>query len=566
MTKNVSVLGFQGIFSGSIKSEEDFFKIQKEFTRFTHNNSAALVNGNNIYAIESERIDRVKDSEGILHLDKGYFPTGAIPAIVYCLKAFNLRQADYGFCLGGREFNLTKKFVKNELLDLSKITQNSHHLMHASSAFYPSSFDNAAVMVIDGCGKTANFFVGKKRKINEIQLINESKNRNRWGIGEVWLAHHLLMGLKEEKIMGLSSYGNADKFKEKKLFWLEGDEVVINEELSSYVFTHGTHAYYEGTYPNILKKFYGLKTDAREQDLTKSEYAHVAAKLQNDSEELILALTNKLQGETKQPNLCYAGGVALNGLINKKIVMESKFKKIFIQPAANDGGLGLGCALYGYYHYLENKRNSFLKNTFLGRRYESQYASAINNFSKGIQVKKFPNITEVGAKLISEGNIIGWFQGGSEFGPRALGNRSILADPRKKESRVRINKEIKKRYWWQPFAPSIMKKHVKDYFESVEESPYMLVVYHVKESVRNKIPAVVHVDGTARVQTVEKGTIFFDLLNNFYNITKIPLLLNTSFNLKNEPIVETPTDAINCYLKSKLDYLIIGDYLVSRAG
>ena len=290
----------------------------------------------------------------------------------------------------------------------------------------------------------------------------------------------------------------------------------------------------------------------------------------------MVKLVNRLYEETKITNLCFAGGVALNCTANSRILNETQIKSIFIPPFANDKGQAIGNALLGYYNFFNKTKKIAFRNDYLGKKYSNlgimnsilrkpeMNIMKINKYYD-FEFKLEKGITKAAAKLIAEGNIIGWFQGRSEYGPRALGNRCILADPRKEGIKNRLNK-IKQRESFRPYSPSILYEYVNDFFHIDFESPFMLFSVRAKDGKRNDIPAVVHIDGTARIQTVKRknNKKFHDLIEEFRKISGIPLLLNTSFNLGGEPIVETTADAIGCFLRSELDFLVIEDYLIKR--
>ncbi|MFH1759314.1 MAG: carbamoyltransferase C-terminal domain-containing protein [Patescibacteria group bacterium] len=308
-------------------------------------------------------------------------------------------------------------------------------------------------------------------------------------------------------------------------------------------------------------------------------YKDMAAWIQGEFERVVIETIKRYQQLTGLENLCMAGGGALNTVCNTKILQETGIKKIHIFPTAGDPGQSIGNAFYGYYIYGDHQGNKFniwkrdyRKNTYTSDDIQKALFSIqkVTNLvipkSTNFVFKKVDNIIKVTAKLIAEGKIVGWFQGGSEIGPRALGHRSILCDPRPANMKDILNQKVKHRESFRPFAASVLRSKVKNFFDFDIDSPFMLLVVPVREDVRSKIPAVTHIDGTCRVQTVTKqdNDIYYDLINEFYRLTGIPLVLNTSFNLAGEPIVETPADAIKCFLSTQMDYLAIGDFLVSK--
>ncbi len=295
----------------------------------------------------------------------------------------------------------------------------------------------------------------------------------------------------------------------------------------------------------------------------------MAWRVQDDAEKLLLRRAIWLREATGAKNLCIAGGVALNCVANGRIVREAGFDNVWIQPAAGDDGIAIGCAYYGYLAILKKQRSFVMKHAYLGVEYtdEDVHAAAHKRLLR-LQTRNTSskNICGDAARLLSEGHVFAWFQGRSEFGPRALGNRSILADPRRAEMKDKLNKRVKHRQAFRPFAPIVLAESANKIFEGNEESPFMLVVKCVRPEWRDKIPAIVHVDGTARVQTVQQdqNERLYRLLKEFDAITGVPVLLNTSLNVKGEPIVETPNDALACFLATGIDYLALHDTLIAK--
>jgi carbamoyltransferase len=295
----------------------------------------------------------------------------------------------------------------------------------------------------------------------------------------------------------------------------------------------------------------------------------LAWRVQDDTENVLLARARWLRETTGAKNLCIAGGVALNCVANGRVVRESGFENVWIQPAAGDDGIAIGCAYYGYLEILKQRRSFVMDHSYVGKRYTDQdIHNATQKFLVRIQTSavRSEDICRDTAKLLAEQRVIGWFQGGSEFGPRALGNRSLLADPRKAEMKDILNKRVKHRQAFRPFAPIVLAERAREVFEGEEDSPFMLIAKRVRPEWRDRIPAIVHVDGTARVQTVREETnpVLYRLLREFEALTGVPVLINTSFNVKGEPIVETPRDAVICFLTTGIDNLILHDTLISK--
>jgi carbamoyltransferase len=295
----------------------------------------------------------------------------------------------------------------------------------------------------------------------------------------------------------------------------------------------------------------------------------MAWRVQHDSEEVLLERARWLRETTGAKNLCLAGGVALNCVANGRIVREAGFDNVWIQPAAGDNGIAIGCAYYGRLAIQKKPRSFVMKRATLGAEYPDEETRRVGNpllVSRKTFNGSGQSICRETAKLLADGNVFGWFQGGSEFGPRALGNRSILADPRRPEMKDILNKRVKFRQAFRPFAPIVLYERAKDIFVGEDESPFMLRAKQVRPEWKDRIPAIVHVDGTARVQTVrrEDNERMYDLLIEFEKLTGVPVLVNTSFNIKGEPIVETPQNAMNCFIYTGIDYLALHNTLVAK--
>jgi carbamoyltransferase len=295
----------------------------------------------------------------------------------------------------------------------------------------------------------------------------------------------------------------------------------------------------------------------------------MAWRVQDDTENVLLARARWLRETTGAKNLVIAGGVALNCVANGRLAREAGFENVWIQPAAGDDGIAIGCAAYGQIEVLKQPRSYVMDHSYVGKRYADQdVAQATQKFLVRIQTSavRSDDICRDTAKLLAEQKVIGWFQGGSEFGPRALGNRSLLADPRKPEMKDILNSRVKHRQAFRPFAPIVLAERAREVFEGEEDSPFMLIAKRVRPEWRDRIPAIVHVDGTARVQTVREATnpVLYRLLKEFEALTGVPVLINTSFNVKGEPIVETPRDAMICFLTTGIDNLVLHDTLISK--
>ncbi|MFC6232543.1 carbamoyltransferase [Paenibacillus allorhizosphaerae] len=535
----------------------------------SHDYSACLVEDGNIkVAIEDERITRIKHSRNLgIRASKSR-------AVYYCLDTYGKTLDDVDLIVG------------NDLLDLNpayyyrfrdRIILINHHLSHACSAFFVSPYENAAILIVDGHGsmfdtspgsetlltETITYYYGEGNNITEIKKINSKMKRVRPttiedSIGRFYQRLGTEIGFpftEEGKTMGLAPYGTTkyvDEFSRYYSMDGEGNFKQTFEQKN-----------------NMIKFISNELLKAENNDVSFQIKADVAYAGQYHLEQAIIKAANFIYQKTKCKNLCLAGGVALNSVANFKILENTPFENIFIQPAAGDAGTSIGSALYGHYVIKGNVRSpaSIPFSPYLGKLYkDSDIIELLKEYSSEIFFQKPEDIYTEVSKLISEGNIIGWFNGRSEIGPRSLGNRSILADARNRNMKNIINERIKHREMFRPFAPVVLEEKQSEYFDLSHPSYYMLLVPPIHVEKRNIIPSVVHVDGTGRVQTVNKdlNPQLHSLLTAFYNITNVPVLLNTSFNDNGEPIVETPKDALQCFLKIDLDYLIMGNYLIKK--
>jgi carbamoyltransferase len=421
---------------------------------------------------------------------------------------------------------------------------------------------------VDGVGEWTTTSMGTGKE-NKIKLTKDL----RWphSVGMLYSAFTYFLGFRvnegEYKLMGLSAYGKP------KYYDLIMEKLIDLKDDGSF---HLNMKYFAFAYDKVMtnKKFSTLFNCSVRTEDGPAEQIHydIAASAQKVLEEILMRVVRYIHKNTGQKNLCLGGGVALNGVANYKILKEGPFENIFIPPSPGDAGSALGAALYGYYS-IQNKQRSIEKDNsikvsnevFIGPEYSNE---DIENFlnEKGISFEKYERqqLLEKVAKLISEQNVVGWYQGRMEWGPRALGNRSILSDPRNPKMKDILNEKIKHREGFRPFAPSILEEYASEYFELEISSPYMLLVTKVKKP--DQIPAVTHVDGTARVQTISRITneLYYDLINEFYKLTNVPVLINTSMNVRGEPIVNTPEQAHNMIVKTDMDYIVMGNYLIPR--
>ena len=464
-------------------------------------------------------------------------------------------------------------WIKNEIKKSLKgfdgeIIFPEHHMSHAAHAFYTSPFEDAAILTIDGVGEWSTLSLGFAKN-NSIKITHDV----RWphSLGLFYSAFTYFLGFKvnegEYKLMGLSSYGTP------KYYDLILEKLIDVKEDGSF---HLNMDYFAFTYDKVMtnKKFselFGINPRTKNEKVEQIHF-DIGASAQKVLEYILLKIVKFLYENTQVKNLCVAGGVALNGVANNRLLKESQFENIHIPPSPGDVGSAVGCAQYLYFVHNCNKRNietnnakRVQENIYVGPDYSQD---EINHFlnSNNITYESFEKklLLEKTVKLIADGKIVGWYQGKMEWGPRALGNRSILADPRDAKMKDILNEKIKHRESFRPFAPSILEEYESDYFDIKMPSPYMLFVCDVKQP--EKIPAVTHVDGTARLQTVSKESnpLYYELINEFYTLTGVPVLINTSMNVMGEPIVNTPEQAYNILVKTDMDILVMGNNIISR--
>jgi carbamoyltransferase len=558
-----------------------------------HADSAAALTKDNelLFAIEEEKLNRVKHWAG--------FP---LLAINKCLKETSIASQEVtdisintnpfsnlkkklpyflkNFLFGTKKyeiFNRTKnKFKLKSLLNKNfnfntkvKIHFVDHHLSHISSVYYASNFDESLCISVDGFGDFASVAIAKCIK-NNIQIIDKVFFPHSLGIFYEMMTQAL--GFKnygdEYKIMGLASYGKPiyfdllknNIFNEKNIFSLN---------LNYFNHTQNNFSYKFNGSPNQNKLYNEKLLKLFPNNFLELEKENIAASVQKLYEFFFFKIIKHSLKLYSSKNLCLAGGCALNSSANGKIPENFKFNNIFIPYAPGDAGGAIGSAFYIGKKINPNAEISNCKNPFLGPSYKNHY---IKNLTSKLSINKFSvedvnedDLYKIVAKKISEGKIIGWFQGRAEFGARSLGNRSILADPRRPDIRDIINSKIKKREDFRPFAPSILSEYKDEWFETIYKNYYMESVIKLKNSKKNIIPAVTHIDGTCRLQSVYKdlNPRFYNLIKYFYQITNVPIVLNTSFN-ENEPMVCAPEEAINCFERTNMDYLIIENQIISR--
>jgi len=484
-------------------------------------------------------------------------------------------------------FNLLKQHDKN-FKEINKISFSEHHLSHAASAFFPSPYDEAIVLTADGVGEwaTTTVAIGKKNSLKIKKEIHFPHS-----LGLLYSAFTYYTGFKvnsgEYKLMGLAPYGDP-KYKdliEKNLIHIKDDgSFRLNQDYFNY--TTGL-----SMTNDKFHNLFGQKPRDSKKDKITQFHMDVAASIQKVTENIMIKICKSLRKEFNIPNLCLAGGVALNCVANGKILKEKIFENIWIQPAAGDAGGSLGAALAFWHLELKKERQidkiDSMKGSYLGPDYSNE---SIKNILKKIGAIftecSDDDLINKTSDFLSKGDAIGWFQGRMEFGPRALGGRSILGDPRSEKMQKNLNLKVKYRESFRPFAPSILAEDLTEWFEMNTHSPYMLLVAQVNKNIkkemtneekklfgidklnikRSDIPAVTHVDYSARIQTVHKNTNlkYYNLIKKFKEITNCPVVVNTSFNIRGEPIVNTPEDAFNCFMGTELDKLVIGNFILEK--
>lgn len=545
---------------------------------FYHDSACCVLqDGKLTFAIQEERLSRIKNDSSIPKM-----------AYKWCLEQANLSPSDID-CIAYYE-DPTKKFarqlwsgnkkINKYNLDLfhpkkveyaireqlgyeGKIIFIDHHLSHAASSYFFSGFKDAGIFTVDGVGEwaTTTYGSGVDKKID---LFEEVHFPHSFGLLYSTITSYVGFEVNEGeyKVMGLAPYGQP-VYKDKI------EQLIELKEKGQYALNLEYFDFLEGNrmYSDKLVDLFGRPARNRDAELDHF-YIDVAKSLQVVLEESLISKVNYLHSVVESDNLCMAGGVALNCVANGKILKHSKFKNMFVQPAANDSGAALGAACQAYVELTGQKPSQGrLEHVYLGPSYHNKEVAQVAK-NVGLPSLDYAHdeqtlINEVADRL-AQGKVIGWFQGGLEFGPRALGNRSILADPRDADMRDRINSMVKKREGFRPFAPAVTEERYKDFFDLDHISPFMLETCQVKSNMN--MPAITHEDGSARVQTVSETSNpkFHKLLKKFEELTDYPILLNTSFNVKGEPIVCTPEDAILCFINTKIDCLVVGDFLFDR--
>jgi carbamoyltransferase len=454
--------------------------------------------------------------------------------------------------------------LKKELGYDGPVLYGDHHLSHAASSYFPSPFEEAAILTVDGVGEwaTATWGVGRGNRLELSQELHFPHS-----LGLLYSAFTAFLGFEvnegEYKVMGMASYGlpvYAELIRDNLLAIMPDGSFRLNMDYFSF-------QYGQRMVNSRFERLLGMPARQPESALTGRHY-DVAASIQVVTEELLLAMTTHVYRETGLSKLCLAGGVALNCVANSRILHEGPFEEVFIQPAAGDAGAALGAALLAWHDHFGKTDRMVLEHVYWGPEFtKSVIESSLRKHADELCWNELgeADLVAATARHLAEGRVVGWFQGKMEFGPRALGNRSILADPRSPGMKERVNDSVKFREPFRPFAPAVPVENAANFFDMTRESPFMLFTAPV---ISEMIPAVTHVDRTARVQTVSRkqNRMFYDLLVEFGYQTGIPVLMNTSFNLKGEPIVCTPADAVDTFRRCDMDLLVIGSFMATKKG
>ena len=559
---------------------------------YYHDSAAAILkDGHVVAAVEEERFSRKKFDDGFprMAIDWCLKEAGITPEQINSVAFYDKpilkfeRLLDNYIAVAPRGLysflNVIPKWLHKRLWIKEEIKKHmrgyqgniifpEHHMSHAAHTFFTSPFDEAAILTVDGVGEWSTTSFGSAENTS-IKLTNDI----RWphSIGMFYSAFTYFLGFKvnegEYKLMGLSAYGKPKYY-----------DLILNEilDVKNDGSLHLNLKYFAFTYDKVMtnQKFAELFGIPRREENVKAEQIHydIAASAQKVLEDIMLKMVNHVHKKTGMKNLCLGGGVALNGVANYRILKEGPFESVHIPPSPGDGGSAVGCAQYLYYIHKKQRRiivqdhaKRIQENVYVGPSFSNDEIKSFleeNNIDYEYLTRE--QLLQTTAKLISEQNVVGWYQGKIEWGPRALGNRSILADPRDSKMKDVLNEKIKHRELFRPFAPSILEEYVSEYFDLNIPSPYMLFVAKVKKP--DKIPAVTHVDGTGRLQTVsrEANPLYYDLINDFYKITGVPVVVNTSMNVRGEPIVNTPEQAYAMIIKTEMDYIMMGNYMIQR--
>lgn len=562
--------------------------------------ASLLIDGKLIVAIEEERFTRTKHWAG--------FP---VQSIIFCLKEANISLSDIDYIAIGRDpkaklfkklrfllsspihafrYALTRLHNAKQVSSIEeilmqvdtscslevlkkKIVQVEHHRAHLASAFYPSPFHEAAVLSIDGAGDFSTTMLGMANGIS-LEVLESIDFPH--SLGVFYTAMTQLLGFPyygdEYKIMGLAPYGNpiyVDALRDVIQIIPDG---LFKLNLNYFQSPHKGYVYYSEDNLPLVHSLFNEKMEMRFGMLRKKDepltqhHKDLAASVQRITEEVIFHVLNYLHKTTGLNKVCIAGGVAQNSVANGKITCNTPFKEVYIPSAGHDAGISMGAAYWLHHHQAAQQRSAAVFNACTGSQYSNEEIITVCK-ELNLEYKQIDEATlfDYVASRLAEGKVIGWFNGRAEFGPRALGGRSILADPRRVDAKELLNSKIKRRESFRPFAPSILKEQVKAWFEIDEPVPFMEKVFPIKKDKQALIPAVTHADGSGRLQTVDKevSNRYYKLIDAFYQQTEVPILLNTSFN-ENEPIVNAPIEAIRCFLRTDMDLLVMQNIVLER--
>lgn len=561
---------------------------------FHADSSAALIiDGNVVCATEEERFTRVKHWAGL-----------PIKSIEFCLSEYNISMTDISSICIGREpgvktleklkflvsnpktgFSLLGNRITNrgDIKSLKdqinahfgycpKVSFVEHHKAHLASAFYSSPYTEATLVSIDGSGDFTTVMIGKGVN-NRIEILESQDFPT--SVGLFYTAFTQFLGFPyygdEYKVMGLSPYGTPRYLEAMRSIIWTGESNILEWDSKYFDFSQGVVSY-KSHVPNVstlykkheFEKLFGASR-TKGDEITQ-RHKDIASSLQKRTEELIFEIIERAFSYTGLTNLCLAGGVAQNSVANGKILSKTSMQNIYIPSAGHDAGISMGAAQYYYFNDIKNQRISPLYNANLGISFSNSQIKEILD-RQGLKYRfledneLFPYVAEA----IASNKVIGFFDGKAEFGPRALGSRSILADPRNSKAQQLLNEKIKKRESFRPFAPSILEEYGEEYFENYQFTPFMERVLPIRKEKRKLIPAVTHVDGSGRLQSVSKELRprYYKLIQEFFKKTGVPILINTSFN-ENEPVVNIPEEALDCYLRTNMDTLVLGNYILEK--
>jgi carbamoyltransferase len=557
--------------------------------------SAALfIDGRLVAAIEEERLNRMKHWAGFPALSaRECMRCAGVETVDHVAISRNPRAHFWRKVLEGAKYpaswpRIASRFgnmlriagMRRELgnhalpgLGLARVHNVEHHRAHLASAFFVSPFEEAAIASVDGFGDFSSVMWGTGRS-NHMQVHGSVQFPH--SLGLFYTAFTQFLGFPnygdEYKMMGLAAYGEPRFAAQvRDVVKTSGAQCRLNLDYFTH-HTQGVAMTWDNGAPVIGNVFSGKMIEVFGQPRDrKSElrqiHTDLAASVQLVFEENYFNLLNHVGRVTKQKRLCLAGGVALNCAANGKIVDKTDFKEVYVQPAANDSGTSIGAAMFVWHEILQKPREFTMRHAYYGPQFtDLEVREELDSAGVKYHSLAETDLVNQTAEAIAGGNIVGWFQGRMEFGPRALGNRSILADPRRKDMKDVLNKRIKYREPFRPFCPSVLAEAVGDFFETSQPAPFMVMAYRIKPERQAQIPAVTHADGTGRLQTVERDAnpLYWSLIRRFGEITGVPMLLNTSFN-ENEPVVSTPAQALDCFLRTNMDVLVAGSYLLLKS-